>query len=191
MTASAARDCTRPHQRCLFDRLAPGRAMAPIWPWGIGTRGQHYEVFDSRGHRMRRGFFTSSAGRCRARRAGGASRGLGRDAQFDARFFLQRRHNVEEVLCARIAARCEHAMQALGGFIDCRRQCFEAHRRVDQIAQDGLAGGGVPGEIGVDRFGKSVRNADAEGQSEAPSPGTANSDHVNVGGRADGPVGRC
>jgi hypothetical protein len=45
-------------------------------------------------------------------------------------------------------------MQTLAGFVDRCAQCFEADRRVDQIAQDGLARGRVAGERGIDRLSK-------------------------------------
>ena len=82
------------------------------------------------------------------------SRRLRGHAQFDARFLLEGADDVEEVFGARVAVRCEHSMQALAGFVDRPCQALEAHGRVDQIAQDGLARGRIARQVSVYRFGE-------------------------------------
>src|SRR3989304_8044610 len=80
------------------------------------------------------------------------SAGPGGYPQSHAGLLLERAHDTEEVLRARVAARRQHPMQALARLVQRGGQCFESDGGVDQIAQDGLPRGGVAPEIGVDRL---------------------------------------
>src|SRR5437867_2600342 len=83
---------------------------------------------------------------------GRPSAGFGRHAQLHPRFLLQGAHDAEEILGARVAARSQHPVQTLARFLDCRGQLLETERGIDQVAQNGLAGGRVASEKRVDRL---------------------------------------
>src|SRR5208282_877793 len=75
-------------------------------------------------------------------------------ADFEAHAFplLQIGHDLEQVSCLWIALGTEHAHQALGRPTRNRAECFETDRRVDVVAQHGLAGLDVAGEKALDPF---------------------------------------
>ena len=72
--------------------------------------------------------------------------------QLDPGLLLQIADDAEEVARLRIAARAEHADQALGGRVGRLAELFEADGRLDVVAQDRLAGVDVAGQHRVDAF---------------------------------------
>jgi hypothetical protein len=60
---------------------------------------------------------------------------------------LQIADDTKQVLCLRVAARPEHADEALGRRIGIGPKLFEADRRLDVIAQDRFAGSMSPSSI--------------------------------------------
>ena len=53
-----------------------------------------------------------------------------------------------------IASRSQHPVKALAGFFERAREAFERNRRVDVVAQHGLARRGIAGQQWVDRLGQ-------------------------------------
>ena len=72
--------------------------------------------------------------------------------QAHAGTFLQVANHTEQVSCLRVAARAEHADQALGRRAGCPAKLLEADRRLDVIAQDRLSGVHVAAEHRIDPF---------------------------------------
>src|SRR6516164_7649431 len=70
--------------------------------------------------------------------------------QLQAGLLLQVAEHAEEVARLRVAARPEHADQALGRCRGRRAQLLEADRGLDVVAQDSLAGVDIAGQHGVD-----------------------------------------
>jgi hypothetical protein len=62
------------------------------------------------------------------------------DVELDAGLFLQVADDAEEIAGLRIAARAEHANEALRLRAGRLAKLLEADRRLDVVAQDGLAG---------------------------------------------------
>ena len=83
-----------------------------------------------------------------------SSGALGRYLQLDALRFLEGFDNGEQACGGWIAARTEHALQALRGDLRCLLQTFKGNAGVDIVAQDGLAGVEIAGEKVIDRCGE-------------------------------------
>src|SRR5882672_10538461 len=82
------------------------------------------------------------------------SYGLVRDVQAEARALLQVTDHAEEVLGLRIAARSEHADQALGRRAGRFAKLFKADGRLDVVAQDRLASINITAQHCIDAFAK-------------------------------------
>ena len=76
------------------------------------------------------------------------------DFEPHAFLLLEIGHDIEQVTGLRIAFRTKHAHQALRRSIHDRAKLFEPDRRVDVIAQNGLAGFHVAGKKSLDAFAK-------------------------------------
>src|SRR5271165_2811392 len=76
--------------------------------------------------------------------------------KFYARLFLQITDDAEEIARLRIAARTEHADQALSRRVSRLAELLEANRRLDVVAQDRLAGLDIARQHGVDAFAQEI-----------------------------------
>jgi hypothetical protein len=75
-------------------------------------------------------------------------------AQLQMSLLLQGADDAEEIVGARVSPWSQHGMQALARLVDLGGKVFESDSHVDQVAQDRLAFGRVPLEIGVDCLGE-------------------------------------
>lgn len=84
--------------------------------------------------------------------------------EFDASLLLQVADHAEKVPRLRIAARAEHANEALGRRVRRFAQLLKADRRLDVVAQDRLPGVHIPGKHRLNAFAQQLVRETATGR---------------------------